>query len=188
MKRNAILHGVGAIGSALVYAFFALPFYLIKVTPAAVADIADAQGVPVGATSGYSFLETALKETDGSALATFTAVMALLTLILAGVAFVASIFALLNDLRVIKNQKVATIANWVAFCATVVLALACVVNMISNACFVAKELPDQLAKAKLLVASFGGSIKLTAGWALTIVTTVLGCSAVATSTVAKFKK
>ena len=188
MKRNAILHGVGAVCGALVYAFFALPFYTINVNPAALTDVAKMAGVPVGATNGYSFLDTALKQTDGSALATFTAIMALLTLILAGIVCLASVFALLTDLKVIKNSKVAQVAGWVALCSTAVLALACVLNLIGNACFVANELPDKLALAKAGLATRNGSLQIVAGWALTIITTVLGLAATTTSIVAKCKK
>ena len=194
MKRNAILHGVGALCSALVYVFFALPFYTIKISPKQIVDAANAAGIPSGSTNGYEFLETALKQ-HGNALSTFTTIMALLVLILAGVAFLASVFALLNDLKVIKNQTVSKVANWIAFCATVALALVCILNLIGNACFVANEVPDRLAPAKAGLAMLGmalgisgASISAVAGWALTIITTVLGLGAVVTSTVAKFKK
>ena len=187
-KRNAILHGVGALASALVYAFFALPFYVIKITPAAASDAAAAMGIPVGATNGYKFLDMALKQSDGTALATFSTIMALLTLIIAGIVLVASIFALLNDFHVIKNQKVGQIADWIVFGVTILFALSCILNLIGNACFVAKDLTDSFASLKLMLQPMGGTLKLTAGWALTIITTVLSLGAVATSSVAKFKK
>ena len=187
-KGKAILHGVSALCSVLVFAFFALPFYTIKVAPAQLATVAKAAGVPVGNTNGYQFLETALRESNGSALATFTAMMALFTLIVAGVVLVAAIFALLTDFAVIKNQKVATIANWVVLCVTVLLAVFAILNLIGNACFVANDLPDRLADAKAGLAYYGASLKIVAGWALTIIVSVLSLGAAGTSIAAKFQK
>ena len=183
MKRNAILHGVGAIASAAVYGFFALPFYTTDISEP-YAAMAKAGGAKLGATNGYQFLDTALHSSNGSALATFTAIMALLVLIVAGIALVASVFALLCDCGVMKSQKVAKVAGWVALCSTVALALACVLNLIGNACFVANDYPKNFAKLKLA----GATVKIAAGWALTIITTVLGLAAACTSVVAKVKK
>lgn len=188
MKRNIIFHSVGALCSALIFGVFALPFYTITVSPEEIASGAAGMGVPVGSTSGYSFLKTALKETDGTALAKFTTIIALVTLILAGLAFLTSVFMLLHDLNIVKSEKVAKIARWIALCSAVLLALSCILNLIGNACFVKNDLQDRLALAKTGLAALGASISTSAGWTLTVIATVLGLGTAGTSVAAKYKK
>lgn len=172
MKRNAILHGISAVCSVLVYAFFALPFFTIKMMGES------------KSTNGYDFLEAALKSSGGSSLATFTVVISIITLVLAGVVCLASVFALLNDFNVFKNAKMEKIANWVAFGCAAVLAVSCIMLLIANASFVAED----IAKPYKAMEAMGMSVKVTAGWALTIITTVLGLGATATNIVPAIKK
>ncbi|MCM1404243.1 MAG: hypothetical protein NC133_01930 [Prevotella sp.] len=188
MKRNAILHGISAVCSGLVYAFFALPFYSVSIKPAEMVETITGVGVPSGATSGYSFLDTALQQSDGSALATLTLVMSIITLVLAGMVFLASVFALLNDFHVIKNAKVAKVANWVAFGCGAVLCVAAIMLTIANANFVGTELQDKFKPVAQLFALAGVTIKATAGWALTIITTLLGLGTAVSNLVPACKK
>ncbi len=188
MKRNTILHGVSALLSVLIYAFFALPFYSVNVLPEAAVESAKNAGVPIGSTNGYDFLKTALKQTSGTATSTFATAMALITLIVAGITFLACVFALLNDFEVIKNEKVVKIANLVVLVSTVLLSLSCILNLIGNACFVSGDLNDRLAPVNTMLASLNASLSITAGWALTIITSLLALGSCASSCVEQFKK
>ena len=187
MKRNTILHGIGALLSVLVYAFFALPYYTVKVSPDSIVEGAKTAGVPVGSTSGYNFLKTALKQTSGSATSTFATVMALLTLIVAGITFCACVVALLNDFEVIKNEKAVKVTNIILLVSSILLSLCCILNLIGNACFESGDLQDRLAGAKMLLASLGGTLTTSAGWALTVITSLLAFGTCATSCIKSFK-
>lgn len=171
MKRNTILHGISAIGSALVYAFFALPYYTIKTTILTKTE--------TDVTSGYAFLKNALETENGSSEGAFAAAIGIILLIVAGIAFICSVAALLGDLKVIKDKKVVSLVNWIAFGATALLALTAILNLIANNVLMGS---DEFR----IVVDLGA--KLIAGWGLTIVTTVLGLCAAGASGFAKLKK
>lgn len=186
MKRNTILHGVGALLSVLIYAFFALPYYTIKISPKEIVAGAQNAGVPSGSTNGYDFLKNALKQ-SGGAVATFATVMALITLIVAGITLLACVVALLNDFQVIKNEKAVKIINIALIVSSILLSLCCILNLISNACFVNGDLQDKLAGANALLTSLNGSLSTSAGWALTIITTLLAFGTCAVNCFESFK-
>lgn len=168
MKRNAILHGVTALCSALVYAFYALPFYSMS---------GQSQ-------SGYQYLDNffQMKKVMPDALTamqTFATAAGIMLLIVAGLAFVASVVLLLCDLEVIKNEMVTKIAAWATLVTVGLLVVVAILNLIANV-LVVKDINDSIPAE--------AGVKYVAGWAMTILTTVCALGACGTTAYAHFKK
>ncbi len=181
MKVKTILHGITALCSALVFAFFALPWYSITVTPEAFAEYGSSY-------NGYTFLKEALQSTDSTSTCAFATFMALITLIVAGLAFVMAVVALLADFEVIKNEKVVKVLDWAVFAVIVVFALSCILNLVGNLVLVANDVQDGVDLLNYILESYGATATSSAGWALTILTLICGLGAVGTTSYAKFKK
>lgn len=191
MKLKTILHGVTAIFSALVFAFFALPFYSTTVTVAeGYESYLPTFGLTSGTTkvNGYDFIIDSLKSTESSSTGAFAVIMALITLIVAGLAFVMAVVALLNDFEVIKNEKVVKVLDWAVFAVIVVFALSCILNLVGNLVLVANDVQDGVDLLNYILESYGATATSSAGWALTILTLICGLGAVGTTSYAKFKK
>ena len=166
MKRNAILHGVTALCSALVFAFFALPYLGTNLD------------LPVDTSiSGYKFLDTFLHMEGSNTTVTFGVVIGLIFLIVAGLTLVSAVLALLCDFEVITNEQVANVVRWATLVLAVLLAVVAVLNLIACA-LVAAEMNRLAGNVSIYVA----------GWALTVITTVLGLGACGTTAYAHFKK
>ena len=158
MNRNAILHGVTALCSALVFAFFALPYYTVSVV----------------SQSGYQFLDFAFKNAElADSTSTFAAVSGLLLLLVAGLTLVASVVLLLCDLNVIKNEMVTKVAAWGTLVLAGLLVVVAIMNLVGNIVFIGDA---------------AGIDGVSAGWGLTIVTTLLALGACGTTAFAHFKK
>ncbi len=193
MKLKTILHGVTAIFSALVFAFFALPFYSTTMTVAeGYESYLPNFGLTSGTTkvNGYDFIIDSLKSTESSSTGAFAVIMALITLIVAGLAFVMAVVALLNDFEVIKNEKVEKVIDCAFFAVVVVFALVCILNLVGNVVLFNNDVLSNVEEANSVLAlySIDGSMTASAGWALSILTLVCGLGAVATTSYAKFKK
>lgn len=177
MKKNAIFHGLTALCSGLVYAFFALPFVTVTT------EVASKSSSET--TSGYKFLEQVLKATEsGTNNAKFATYMALIMLIVAGIVFLCSVVALLCDFEVIKNDLVAKIANWAVFATSVLLVIFAVLTMISNAIYVSKDIQanfDAMNKVSETLGGAGAKMTASAGWLMTIISTLLGIGSAVTS-------
>ncbi len=161
MKRNAILHGVTALCSALVFAFFALPYYFLGEE----------------SLGGYKFLDTLVQmQKAGAELPSkynFALAAGIILLVVAGLAFVASVVLLLCDFEVIKNEMVVKVATWATLVLAGLLAVAVILNFVATLVFVGQ---------------FPAVAKAVAGWAMLIITTVLGLGACGTTAYAHFKK
>ena len=180
MKKEAIFHGLTALFSVLVYAFFALPFYSITtqvLTESSVESI-----------SGYKFLDEALKLSTRSGNMNFAIAMGILTLILAGVVFLSAIFMLLCDFGVVKNEKVAGIAKWVVLGSAALFVLFALLNLIANSVFVAKDIQANFDIGNALGGFGGATMNATAGWALTIITLMLSVCSLALPAYEVFSK
>ncbi len=188
MKVKTILHGITALCSALVFVFFALPYYTTTTTIAEEYKIvAGEYGLVSGTTSynGYDFISNAFQNPESTATGVFGVIIALITLIVAGIAFITAVVAILGDTGVIKNERVVSVVEWIAFAVMVVLAIACVLNLVGNFVVFGNDVQNKVDSVNGLgIATMSAS----AGYTLSILTLICGLGAIGTTTFAKFKK
>lgn len=158
-KKAAIWHGVTAFCSALVFAFFALPYYSAKIAFIKVSE------------NGYEFLSY-LGAKNTSAWYSIGSMFALMTLILAGLMFLASIAAILCDLKIIKSEMLEKFTKWATFRGSFAFVTMTVFNVAGTIVFAIKEL---------------GAVKY-AGWAYLILILIMGIGAAASSAIANYIK